>query len=98
MIAKTSRRNIVTLFATSLLFGVGAVNAQGQAPAQPPKPAVKSGAAGQGASKKGASSPRADDRALLHPALLKTKAPEQDQGEIVVTPGELQPTATRARA
>src|SRR6266852_6305739 len=98
MIAKTSRRNIVTLFATSLLFGVGAVNAQGQAPAQLPKPAVKSGAAGQGTTKKGPSAASAYDRALLHPALLKAKAPEQYQVKFVTTRGEFTLTVTRAWA
>ena len=98
MIAKTSRRNIVTLFATSLLFGVGAVNAQGQAPAQAPKPAVKSGTAGQGATKKGPSSVSAYDRALLRPALLKAKAPEQYQVKFVTTRGEFTLTVTRAWA
>jgi peptidyl-prolyl cis-trans isomerase A (cyclophilin A) len=98
MIAKISRRNIVTLFATSLLVGVGAVNAQGQAPAPPPKPAAKSAAAGQGATKKGPSTASAYDRALLRPALLKAKAPEQYQVKFVTTRGEFTLTVTRAWA
>src|SRR6266851_4357878 len=98
MIAKNSRRNIVTLFATSLLFGVGAVNAQGQAPAQPPKPAARSATAGQGTTKRGPSSASAYDRALLRPALLKAKAPEQYQVKFVTTRGEFTLTVTRAWA
>jgi len=97
MIAKI-RRNMLTLVATSLLVGIGAMNAQGQAPAQPQKPAAKSGTAGQGTTKKGPSAASAYDRALLHPALLKAKAPEQYQVKFVTTRGEFTLTVTRAWA
>jgi peptidyl-prolyl cis-trans isomerase A (cyclophilin A) len=97
MIAKI-RRNMLTLFATGLLAGIGAMNAQGQAPEQPPKPAAKSGTTAQGTTKKGPSTASGYDRALLRPALLKAKAPEKYQVKFVTTRGDFTVTVTRAWA
>jgi peptidyl-prolyl cis-trans isomerase A (cyclophilin A) len=96
--AKISAKNVFSLVVTGLLVGIAAMNAQGQAPAQPHKPAAKSGTAGQGTTKKGPSTAGAYDRALLRPALLKAKAPERYQVKFVTTRGEFTLTVTRAWA
>jgi peptidyl-prolyl cis-trans isomerase A (cyclophilin A) len=98
MIAKIDARKVCGLIATGALVCIAAMNAHGQAPVQPQKPAAKSGAAGQGTTKKGASTASAYDRALLHPSLLKAKAPEQYQVKFVTTRGEFTLTVTRAWA
>ena len=68
-----------------------------QAPAEKPTP--KAGAPGQGTtSKKTPSTARAYDRALLRPALLKDKAPEQYKVKFVTTRGEFTLDVTRAWA
>jgi peptidyl-prolyl cis-trans isomerase A (cyclophilin A) len=68
-----------------------------QAPAEKPTP--KTGAAGQGTTtKKTPSTARAYDRALLRPALLKDKAPEQYKVKFVTTRGEFTLDVTRAWA
>jgi peptidyl-prolyl cis-trans isomerase A (cyclophilin A) len=79
--------------AAFLVMGVSA-----QTPAQ--KTAPKSGAAGQGTTaKKGpATAARLYDRALLRPALLKDKAPEQYKVKFVTTRGEFTVAVTRAWA
>jgi cyclophilin family peptidyl-prolyl cis-trans isomerase len=79
--------------AVLLVAGVSA-----QAPAQ--KTAPKSGAVGQGATTKKTPSTaaRAYDRALLRPALLKDKAPEQYKVKFVTTRGEFTVAVARAWA
>jgi peptidyl-prolyl cis-trans isomerase A (cyclophilin A) len=73
------------------------VPAGAQAPTE--KPAPKTGAAGQGTTtKKTPSAARAYDRALLRPALLKDKAPEQYKVKFVTTRGEFTLAVTRAWA
>lgn len=63
-------------------------------------PAPKSGSGGQGTTTKKApsTSTRTYDRALLKPALLKAKAPEQYQVKFVTTRGEFTLAVTRAWA
>jgi len=79
--------------AAFLVMGVSA-----QTPAQ--KTAPKSGAAGPGTTaKKGPATPaRLYDRALLRPALLKDKAPEQYKVKFVTTRGEFTVAVTRGWA
>jgi peptidyl-prolyl cis-trans isomerase A (cyclophilin A) len=68
-----------------------------QAPTQ--KSAPKSGAGAQGATTKaGATAARAYDRALLKPAMLKDKAPDQYKVKFVTTRGEFTLDVTRAWA
>jgi peptidyl-prolyl cis-trans isomerase A (cyclophilin A) len=70
-----------------------------QAPAQ--KTAPKGGSAGQGTTTKktpSTSTGRTYDRALLRPALLKDKAPEQYKVKFVTTRGEFTLAVTRAWA
>src|ERR1700682_5878380 len=98
MMAKISVRSMFVVAATSLLIGFAAVNAQGQAPAQTPTPGAKRRTAGQGTTKKGPATASAYDRALLRPALLKAKAPEQYQVKFVTTRGEFTLAVTRAWA
>src|SRR5690349_1011560 len=67
-----------------------------QAPAQ--KAAPKAAAAGQGTTTKKtpATAARAYDRALLKPAMLKDKAPDQYKVKFVTTRGEFTLAVTRA--
>jgi peptidyl-prolyl cis-trans isomerase A (cyclophilin A) len=98
MIGKIRVRTAFSLVATALLIGVAALNAQGQAPAQPQSSATKGGTSGQATTKKRPAAASAYDRALLRPALLKAKAPEQYQVKFVTTRGEFTLTVTRAWA
>jgi len=93
-----SVRNVFSLVATGMLAAIAAMNAQGQAPTQPQSPATKSGTSGQATTKKRPAAASAYDRALLRPALLKAKAPEQYQVKFVTTRGEFTLTVTRAWA
>ena len=88
----------VLVFTTSnVAISAKAAPAQTPAPAQSAGP--KSGAGGQAtATKKGPSTVRAYDRALLRPALLKDKAPEQYKVKFVTTRGEFTINVTRAWA
>src|ERR1700687_4766419 len=98
MTGKISVRNGFRLFATSLLIGIAALNAQGQAPTQPQSSATRGGTSGQATTKKRPAAARAYDRALLRPALLKDKAPEQYKVKFVTTRGEFTIGVTRAWA
>jgi peptidyl-prolyl cis-trans isomerase A (cyclophilin A) len=98
MIGKISIRNAFSLGATGLLVGIAALSAQCQAPTQPQSSATKSGTSGQATTKKRPAAASAYDRALLRPALLKAKAPEQYQVKFVTTRGEFTLTVTRAWA
>jgi peptidyl-prolyl cis-trans isomerase A (cyclophilin A) len=73
---------------------------QPKAPVQPQAAAPKtSGTAGQGAAtKKSAATPRPYERALLQPALLKDKAPEQYKVKFTTTRGDFVVTVSRAWA
>jgi peptidyl-prolyl cis-trans isomerase A (cyclophilin A) len=86
-----------------LLFGLAAVvllaaRVSAQAPEQKATP--KSGGAGQSTTTKKTPSTavRAYDRALLRPALLKDKAPEQYKVKFVTTRGDFTLAVTRAWA
>ena len=98
MMAKISVRSMFGLVGISVLIGFATLNAQGQAPAQTPTPGAKRRTAGQGTTKKGPATASAYDRALLRPALLKAKAPEQYQVKFVTTRGDFTLTVTRAWA
>lgn len=98
MIGKISARNAFSLVAAGLLVGIAALNAQGQAPTQPQSSATKSGTSGHATTKKRPAAASTYDRALLRPALLKAKAPEQYQVKFVTTRGEFTLTVTRAWA
>jgi len=83
----------------AMIVGLSAqpAGAQAQAPAQSAAP--KSGAAGQATTtKKGPSTVRAYDRALLRPALLKDKAPAQYKVKFVTTRGDFMIDVTRSWA
>jgi peptidyl-prolyl cis-trans isomerase A (cyclophilin A) len=70
---------------------------EAQAPAQ--KAAPKTGAAGQGTTTmKASSAARTFDRALLRPAMLKDKAPEEYKVKFVTTRGEFTLAVTRSWA
>jgi len=83
-----------------VIAAVLAMTAPAGAQAPTEKPAPKIGATGQGtATKKTPSTAaRAYDRALLRPALLKDKAPEQYKVKFVTTRGEFTLAVTRAWA
>jgi peptidyl-prolyl cis-trans isomerase A (cyclophilin A) len=91
---KTGRIGIFAVAVLGLLGTPPAVRAQ--APATP----QKSGTAGQGTATKKtpAAAPRSYDRALLKPALLKDKAPEQYKVKFVTTRGEFTLAVTRSWA
>jgi peptidyl-prolyl cis-trans isomerase A (cyclophilin A) len=92
---------VAALVFTALIVGISATAAPAQAQASPPaeKSAPKSGGAGQGTTtKKAPSTARAYDRALLRPALLKDKAPEEYKVKFVTTRGEFTIDVTRAWA
>jgi peptidyl-prolyl cis-trans isomerase A (cyclophilin A) len=93
-----STKRVVWLFLAGVL-GTGA-GASAQAPAQPPAKPQASGTAKAGATaKSGAAAAHSPyDRALLHPALLKQKAPDTYQVKFVTTRGEFTLTVTRAWA
>jgi peptidyl-prolyl cis-trans isomerase A (cyclophilin A) len=89
------------LFSVEFMIATTAtlVLAGAQAPATPQKTAPKTAATGQSATtKKGPATARAYDRALLKPALLKEKAPEQYKVKFVTTRGEFTLAVTRAWA
>lgn len=98
MIWKTGVRSSFRFIAACLLVGIAALSAQGQSPAQTQKPAAKSGTSGQATTKNRPATASAYDRALLHPSLLKAKAPEQYQVKFTTTRGEFTLTVTRAWA
>jgi peptidyl-prolyl cis-trans isomerase A (cyclophilin A) len=103
-----SRSKIVRIALTAFLAGVAAAgtHARSQAPVQPKAPVQPqaaapktSGTAGQGAAtKKSAATPRPYERALLQPALLKDKAPEQYKVKFTTTRGDFVVTVSRAWA
>src|ERR1700730_9007643 len=91
------KRIAAVLLAGVVLAILATATAEAQAPAQ--KSAPKSGGAGQGTrTKKAPSTARAYDRALLRPALLRDKAPEQYKVKFVTTRGEFTLDVTRAWA
>lgn len=84
---------LLVAISTTLLF------AGAQTPATAPKTTAKSSGTAQGTTvKKGPTTARAYDRALLKPALLKDKAPEQYKVKFVTTRGEFTLNVTRAWA
>src|SRR5258707_6447439 len=85
------------LFIAAMLIVAGT---RAQTPAAAQKATPKSGATGQGTTtKKGpATVTRTYDRALLKPALLKDKAPEQYKVKFVTTRGEFTLDVTRSWA
>jgi peptidyl-prolyl cis-trans isomerase A (cyclophilin A) len=98
---KIEKIAVAVLVCTTWIVAISATarTAQAQAPAQQQKTAPKSGGAGQGTTaKKTSSAARAYDRALLRPALLKDKAPEEYKVKFVTTRGEFTISVTRAWA
>jgi peptidyl-prolyl cis-trans isomerase A (cyclophilin A) len=104
-----TKSKIACLIFAALLAGLFATTAlaQDQAqpvqPVQPVQPSAKpkaSGTPSQGATTKKAptAAARSYDRALLHPALLKDKAPEQYKVTFSTTRGDFVVTVTRAWA
>jgi peptidyl-prolyl cis-trans isomerase A (cyclophilin A) len=92
---------VAVLVCTTCIVAIStsAATAHGQAPAPQQKTAPKSGGAAQGTTaKKTPSTARAYDRALLRPALLKDKAPEEYKVKFVTTRGEFTISVTRAWA
>jgi peptidyl-prolyl cis-trans isomerase A (cyclophilin A) len=98
MRSSNKTKKIAVVISAGIIAAVLATaSLRAQAPAQ--KAAPKTGAAGQGATtKKAPSTVRAYDRALLRPALLKDKAPEQYKVKFVTTRGEFTLAVTRAWA
>jgi peptidyl-prolyl cis-trans isomerase A (cyclophilin A) len=90
--------SLMKKFVASIVAVAFAAGLSAQAAGQNPAP--KSGAAGQGTTTKKATSTvaRAYDRALLRPALLKDKAPEQYKVKFVTTRGEFTLAVARAWA
>ena len=87
----------VSLVAAVLAMTVPLVTAQAPTQKAAPKTAPKT--AGEGTTtKKAPSTARAYDRALLRPALLKDKAPEQYKVKFITTRGEFTLDVTRAWA
>src|SRR6266404_9842118 len=91
---------VAVLMWAGVIAAVLAMTAPAGAQAPTEKPAPKTGATGQGtATKKTPSTAaRAYDRALLRPALLKDKAPEQYKVKFVTTRGEFTLAVTRVWA
>jgi peptidyl-prolyl cis-trans isomerase A (cyclophilin A) len=99
MRSSNTTNKIAVLVCTGVVAAILAMTASvgAQAPAQKVSP--KTGGAGQGTTtKKTPSTARAYDRALLRPALLKDKAPEQYKVKFVTTRGEFTLAVTRAWA
>jgi peptidyl-prolyl cis-trans isomerase A (cyclophilin A) len=85
------------LCAAVIAITLAATPLRAQAPAQ--KAAPKTGGAAQGTTtKKTPATARAYDRALLRPAVLKDKAPEQYKVKFVTTRGEFTLAVTRSWA
>jgi peptidyl-prolyl cis-trans isomerase A (cyclophilin A) len=103
--SKSSTRNdIAWLILASLLAGVLAITTQARPQAQPVQPqapvqptTTKAPAQGTTA-KKAPAVVRSYDRALLHPALLKDKAPDEYKVKFTTTKGDFTVTVTRAWA
>jgi peptidyl-prolyl cis-trans isomerase A (cyclophilin A) len=100
----TARSKVAWLLLPSLLAGLLAITAQARPQAQPaqPKapvqPATKATPAQGTATKKTPATARLYDRALLHPALLKDKAPDQYKVKFTTTRGDFTVTVNRAWA
>ena len=102
MISTNMRVNIA-LLASACLFAASLVATSPlEAQTPPQKTAPKTAGAAQGSATKktpsSATAARAYDRALLKPALLKEKAPEQYKVKFVTTRGEFTLDVTRAWA
>jgi peptidyl-prolyl cis-trans isomerase A (cyclophilin A) len=97
---KTGKVAVAVLVLMGLIVAIPvAAPAQELAPAAGPKTPPRRVGSGQGTTtKKTLSTSRAYDRALLRPALLKDKAPEQYKVKFVTTRGEFTIDVTRAWA
>lgn len=96
---KTGKIAIVISIALLVAISTTLLFAGAQTPATAPKTTPKSSGTAQGTTaKKGPTTMRAYDRALLKPALLKDKAPEQYKVKFVTTRGEFTLDVTRAWA
>jgi peptidyl-prolyl cis-trans isomerase A (cyclophilin A) len=92
------RRNSAGLvLAAAVVALLTATTVGAQAPTQKSAPKTGAGAQG-GTTKAGATAARAYDRALLKPAMLKDKAPDQYKIKFVTTRGEFTLDVTRAWA
>src|SRR5207302_10248107 len=91
-------KRIAVLISSGIIAAVMAITVPVEAQAPTEKPAPKAGGTGQGttAKKTPSSVARTYDRALLRPALLKDKAPEQYKVKFVTTRGEFTLAVTRA--
>jgi peptidyl-prolyl cis-trans isomerase A (cyclophilin A) len=100
----TAERRVAWLILPSLLAGLLAVTAQAWPQAQPaqPKapvqPTTKTAPAQGAATKKAPATVRPYDRALLHPTLLKDKAPDQYKVKFTTTKGDFVVAVNRAWA
>jgi len=95
---KTAKTALLVSMALLIAISTTLVLARAQTPATAPKTTPKSGTAQGTTAKKGPATARAYDRALLKPALLKDKAPEQYKVKFVTTRGEFTFDVTRAWA
>jgi peptidyl-prolyl cis-trans isomerase A (cyclophilin A) len=100
MIVNGKAAKIAVVISIALLVAISTLMlAEAQTPATASKTTPKSGGTAQGTTgKKGPTTVRAYDRALLKPALLKEKAPEQYKVKFVTTRGEFTLNVTRAWA
>ena len=98
MISSDAKAKIAVLMSAAVMIATLSITEplRAQAPAQ--KAAPKAAATGQGTTTKKtpATAARAYDRALLKPAMLKDKAPEQYKVKFVTTRGEFTLAVTRA--
>jgi peptidyl-prolyl cis-trans isomerase A (cyclophilin A) len=98
-IGKVAKIAVAVLVFAALIVAGPAMGTPAQTPAPAQKAAPKTGGAGQGTTtKKTPATARAYDRALLRPALLKDKSPEQYKVKFVTTRGEFTVDVTRAWA
>ena len=96
---KTGKIAIVISIALLVAISTTLMFAGAQTPSTAPKTTPKSSGTAQGTTaKKGPTTARAYDRALLKPALLKDKAPEQYKVKFVTTRGEFTLDVTRSWA
>ena len=98
-----TRNRAAWLVLPSLLAGWLAVTTQAHPQAQPvqpqaPVPATKATPAQGATTKKSPATARTYDRALLHPAVLKDKAPDQYEVKFTTTRGDFTVTVNRSWA
>lgn len=91
--------NCGPLLLAGMIAAFAPTNGRAQSPAPASKASPQAGASGQGTTtKKRPAAAATYDRALLKPALLKAKAPDEYKVKFVTTRGEFTLTVTRAWA